>query len=92
MMIIYKNNYLKTQIKKITEEELENIHPYLHTSMYYMIGRKLKIPRVHRHQKSNLHETCKVKFKNINGIKSPEKGFGIVILKIPKTKIIIPLW
>ena len=28
----------------------------------------------------------------LNGIKAPEKGFGLVIIKIPKTHIIIPLW
>ena len=28
----------------------------------------------------------------INNSKSPEKGFGLVIIKTPNTKIIIPLW
>ena len=28
----------------------------------------------------------------INGIKAPEKVFGLGIIKIPKTSIIIPLW
>ena len=28
----------------------------------------------------------------INGRKSPAKGFDIVIVKFPKTHIIIPLW
>ena len=28
----------------------------------------------------------------INGSKSPAKGFGLVIIKSPKTNIIIPLW
>ena len=29
--------------------------------------------------------------KNLNGSKSPAKGLGIVIIKIPKRRIIIPL-
>ena len=28
----------------------------------------------------------------LNGRKSREKGFGLVMVKIPKTNIIIPLW
>ena len=28
----------------------------------------------------------------LNGRKSPAKVFGLVIIKIPKTNIIIPLW
>ena len=30
--------------------------------------------------------------KLLNGSKSPEKGFGLVIIKPPRTNIIIPLW
>ena len=33
---------------------------------------------------------CNVKF--IKGSKAPEKGFGLVIIRIPKTNIIIPPW
>ena len=33
---------------------------------------------------------CNVKI--INGRASPSEGFGFVIIKIPKTNIIIPLW
>ena len=36
--------------------------------------------------------SVKFNVKIINGIKSPAEGFGIVIVKIPKTIIVIPLW
>ena len=35
--------------------------------------------------------TVKCNVKIINGRKYPEKGFGLVIVKIPKINIIIPL-
>ena len=30
--------------------------------------------------------------KILNGSKAPEKGFGLVIIKTPKTNISIPIW
>ena len=40
----------------------------------------------------NYIRTIKCNVQILNGRKAPAKCFGLVIVKTPKTKIIIPLW